>query len=124
MLEQIGSFETQLREAKPSDLIVGDLGGGKELEIALADHQKHRIELITLRDGEWKSAMNFKVFETGQANAAGAEPREMAVADVTGDGLDDLILIVHDRILLFPQDSGMEKPEEKKSDKKADEKKD
>lgn len=106
VLEQVGSFETQLREARPSDLIVGDLGGGKELEIALADHQKHRIEIITPRDGEWKSAMNFKVFETGQANAAGAEPREMVVADVTGDGLDDLIMIVHDRILVFPQDAG------------------
>lgn len=121
VLELIGSFETQLRDAKPSDLIVGDLGGGKELEIALADHQKHRIEVITHREGEWKSAMNFKVFETGEAkNAGGAEPREMAVADVTGDGLDDLILIVHDRILLFPQDAGPEKDKEKESEKKKD----
>jgi hypothetical protein len=105
-LEPIGSFETQIKDSKPADLIVGDLGGGSELEIAVIDHQQHRVELITPRGGDWKSAFTFKVFETTERAGAGAEPRELAVADVTGDGLDDLIMIVHDRVLLYPQDGG------------------
>jgi hypothetical protein len=32
------------------------------------------------------------------------EPREAFVADVTGDGKKDLIVIVHDRILVYPQE--------------------
>jgi len=33
-----------------------------------------------------------------------AEPREAVVADVTGDGKNDLIILVHDRILVYPQE--------------------
>jgi hypothetical protein len=32
------------------------------------------------------------------------EPREALVADVTGDGKNDLVIIVHDRILVYPQE--------------------
>jgi hypothetical protein len=32
------------------------------------------------------------------------EPREAVVADVTGDGKADLIVLVHDRILVYPQE--------------------
>ena len=32
------------------------------------------------------------------------EPREALIADVTGDGKNDLVLIVHDRILVYPQE--------------------
>jgi hypothetical protein len=51
--------------------------------------------------------MHFKVFET-DAHFAGRsggalEPREAIVADVTGDGRRDLVLLVHDRVLVYPQ---------------------
>ena len=32
------------------------------------------------------------------------EPREALVEDVTGDGKKDLILLVHDRVLVYPQE--------------------
>ena len=32
------------------------------------------------------------------------EPREALVADVTGDKKNDLIVVVHDRILVYPQE--------------------
>jgi hypothetical protein len=32
------------------------------------------------------------------------EPREALVADVTGHGKNDLIVLVHDRILVYPQE--------------------
>jgi hypothetical protein len=32
------------------------------------------------------------------------EPREAAVADITGDGKNDLIVLVHDRVLVYPQE--------------------
>jgi hypothetical protein len=54
--------------------------------------------------------MRFKIFEQksyrdakGRPKAS-AEPRELTVADVTGDGKDDLITVIHDRIIVYPQD--------------------
>ena len=32
------------------------------------------------------------------------EPREAVVVDLTGDGKNDLAVIVHDRILVYPQE--------------------
>jgi hypothetical protein len=32
------------------------------------------------------------------------EPREALVSDVTGDGKNDLVVVVHDRILVYPQE--------------------
>ena len=49
----------------------------------------------------------WQVFEQhtfrGAQNAI-PEPRECAVADVTGDKKNDLIVLVHDRILVYPQE--------------------
>ena len=36
----------------------------------------------------------------------GTEPREGIVVDVTSDGRSDLIVLCHDRLILYPQDSG------------------
>lgn len=32
------------------------------------------------------------------------EPSELAIADVTGDGKNDIVTITHDRIIIYPQD--------------------
>ena len=32
------------------------------------------------------------------------EPREALIVDVTGDGKNDLVVVVHDRILVYPQE--------------------
>ena len=49
---------------------------------------------------------DFTVFETkifwgGEPREY--EPREVGIADVTGDGADDLVMVAHDRILVMPQ---------------------
>ena len=51
-------------------------------------------------------ALSFRVFESRLFS--GGEPREFEpsqaiIDDVTGDGADDLILLCHDRALLYPQ---------------------
>ena len=37
------------------------------------------------------------------------EPRDLNVGDVDGDGRTDLVLIVHDRILVYRQDPGADR---------------
>ena len=43
---------------------------------------------------------------SGEKRGGAIEPREATIADVTGDGRADLILLVHDRVLIYPQDAG------------------
>ncbi len=51
-------------------------------------------------------ATGFQVFES--KIFSGGEPREYepseaVIADVTGDGAEDLLLLAHDRVLIYPQ---------------------
>ena len=61
-----------------------------------------------------QEATHFRVFEEKRLVSAeddrGTEPREGIVADVTSDGRMDLILLCHDRLILYPQDSGETSP--------------
>jgi hypothetical protein len=54
----------------------------------------------------WRSRLHFQVFETdghaSQRKGSPLEPRETIIADVTGDGRNDLVLLVHDRVLVYP----------------------
>ena len=53
-------------------------------------------------------ALTFKVFErkSYRGGADLMEPRDLAVGDVDGDGRTDLVLLVHDRLLVYRQDPG------------------
>jgi hypothetical protein len=53
--------------------------------------------------------LGFKVFESRLFTGGDRqefEPSMGQVADVTGDGLADLVLLAHDRLLVYPQASG------------------
>ena len=76
----------------------------------MLEYKGNHIEILAL-DAEYKPvpAMRFKVFEQKQYNdsrggRAVVEPRDLSIADVTGDGKDDLVTIIHDRIIIYPQD--------------------
>ena len=56
--------------------------------------------------GRFVPITRFKVFESRLFQ--GGEPREYEpsialIADFTGDGADDVALLCHDRVLLYPQ---------------------
>jgi hypothetical protein len=87
---------------------VGDLNGDGRAEIVGIDTKANLIEVLSgSPETGWKSVLHFKVFETDrhapQRKGGPMEPREALIADVTGDGRPDLVLLVHDRVLIYPQ---------------------
>ncbi len=109
-LNELGTFESKLAKTYFSDVVAGDLNGDGRTDLALIDTQSHFIEILRLdADHRPHHALQFKVFEEksfSEGREGGTEPREGVIADVTGDGKADLILLSHDRVLVYPQDDG------------------
>ncbi len=110
VIQEIASFESQLDKAYPTDVAAGDLNGDGRIDLALTDVRNHSIELLDFQpESGLKHALFFRVFEEksfAKEDAPDTEPREVVIADVTGDGRADLILLLHDRVLIYPQDDG------------------
>ncbi len=114
-LKEIASFESKLEKMFFADVVAGDLNGDGQTDLAVIDTRSQCVEVLKFfvgdesRSARLQHVLKFKVFEEKnfrKGDIGGTEPREAVVADVTHDGRDDLILLTHDRILLFPQDDG------------------
>jgi hypothetical protein len=100
---------------------VGDPGGARpppdgQPDIVLTDIAEHFIEIITCASPtDLNRALGFKIFERKSFRDMHdmVEPRDLGIGDVDGDKRSDLVLIVHDRVLVYRQDPG--KPDDGKS---------
>ena len=106
-LETVASFDSELKDTTPSDLIAASFSGEDVDDIALLDTAKSRvIEIFQPAAGhKWDSAMYFRVFETdphfrGKTGLEN-EPHDYAAFDLNGDGRLDLCLLTHDRVLFY-----------------------
>ena len=114
-LEEIASYESEREDAYAADIIAGDVNGDGNVDLSVIDTSVDGIELLNFRpDTGLKAATHFRVFEEKRlvtdSTARGTEPREGIVVDVTSDGRMDLVLLCHDRLIVYPQDSGMAQP--------------
>jgi len=109
-LEQQFSYETKIKDGLYGHLTMGDINGDGSVDIVTVEYNNNHIEILAL-DNSMKPvpAMRFKIFEDKgyrdrKTNKITLEPRELKIADVTNDNKDDLVTIIHDRIIIYPQD--------------------
>jgi hypothetical protein len=107
-LSELDGYETPIKDGFLHDVTTGDLNRDGRRDLVFLETARSYIDLVSFEaPHKLVPANRWPVFEErtfrNRRNES-AEPREAAVADVTGDGKNDLILIVHDRVLVYPQE--------------------
>ena len=111
--KEIASYETPVRNGHLIDVVLGDLDRDGRDELLVTQSKHNTLELI--KWDEKKKALcrvlNWPVFEAKRfagrrfkGKSSRIEPREFLIGDVTGDKKPDIVLLIHDRILVYPQE--------------------
>ena len=101
-------YETDLEDIHYTHLAAADFDADQKTELVALDGSAHVIDVLSSHDGSLRSRMFWQIFEQNMhyqgRTGAKLEPREILIDDFTGDGLPDLTLLVHDRVLIYPQE--------------------
>ena len=107
-LSEADSYETPIKDGHLTDVVTGDLDNDGRKDLVFLETAKNYLDLV-LFNAQHKlvPANRWQVFEERSFRGRRSdlpEPREAVVADVTGDGWNDLIILVHDRVIVYPQE--------------------
>jgi hypothetical protein len=105
---KLDSYETPIKDGHLNDVVTGDLNNDGRKDLVFMETAKNYLDLVIF-DSHHKlvPATRWQVFEERSFRSRRSdlpEPREALVTDVTGDGKNDLVIVVHDRILVYPQE--------------------
>jgi hypothetical protein len=108
-LELVDSYDTDLQNCAYFFAFTTDFDADGKGEVMAFDRTSNLLELLApsaTAGNPWKSLMHFVLFEMNihfRGRKGETSVREVVVQDITGDKRPDVLLIVHDRVLLFPQ---------------------
>jgi len=107
-LSELDGYETPIKDARLNDVVSGDLNNDGRKDLVFLETARNYLDLVIF-DANHKliPANRWQVFEERTFRNRRSdlpEPREAVVADFTGDGKNDLAVLVHDRILVYPQE--------------------
>ncbi len=101
-------YETPVKGGFLMDVVSGDLNRDGRKDLVFLETAKSHLDIVTFEPPHRLVPSNrWQVFEErtfrGRRDNT-PEPREALITDLTGDGRNDLAIIVHDRVLLYPQE--------------------
>ena len=107
-LKELDGYETPIKDGHLNDVVSGDLDNDGRKDLVFLETAKNYLDLVIFdTNHKLVPANRWQVFEERtfrNRRSDMPEPREAVVADMTGDGKSDLVVLVHDRILLYPQE--------------------
>lgn len=90
------------------EISVGDLNSDGKTDLVVLDAKEAFCQIFTLsanrklHEGTEFEVFQSRLFERGEGQRR-TEPSFAIIDDVTGDKANDLILLVHDRVIVYPQ---------------------
>lgn len=106
-LTELDGYETPIKDGHLNDVVAGDLSNSGRKDLVFLETARSYLDLVIFdKKHKLVPANRWPVFEERSFRNHGGqfpEPREAVVTDVTGDHKNDLIILVHDRILVYPQ---------------------
>ncbi len=100
-------FESPVKGAYLDQLAFGDVNSDGITDAVVTESNRHLITIAAHVDGALTHVLQFPIYEESifeRDGGGGREPRELLLADLTGDGKTDIALLVHDRLLVYPQE--------------------
>ena len=105
---ELDGYETSIKDGRLNDVVSGDLNQDGRKDLVFLETARNYLDLVIFdRSGQLVPANRWQVFEERTFRGRRGdqpEPREAMIVDVTGDKKNDLIVVVHDRILVYPQE--------------------
>ncbi|MEE2882964.1 MAG: VCBS repeat-containing protein, partial [Planctomycetota bacterium] len=106
-LQEVFSRRHSEENGRASASWPGDLDGDGISDLLVIDGVRGEIEILAGEADSFRPALRFQVFEkkTFFGGGRGIEPRKVIAADLDGDGSLDPAILVHDRLIIYPQGS-------------------
>lgn len=108
-LEEFAAYRADEEDLYEHEIEFGDINNDGFIDMVILESSEHECQVYTLSEKrQLHHATSFQVFETrlfeqGFGGRGETEPRYAYLADLTGDGLVDLTVAVHDRFIIYPQ---------------------
>jgi hypothetical protein len=103
----LDGYDTPIKDGYLNDVVAGDLTGDGRKDLVFLETAKNYLDIVRFNpEHKLVPSLRWQVFEQHTFRGVSStlpEPREAVVADVTGNGKNDLVVIVHNNILLYPQ---------------------
>jgi len=106
--DELDGYETPIKDGQLHDIVSGDLNQDKRKDLVFLETAKNHLDLVIFdQSRKLVPATRWQIFEERTFRGRRGdqpEPREALIVDITGDGKNDLVVVVHDRILAYPQE--------------------